>query len=115
MTLSDLTEIIRDYEGDLAPGSETMLWGEYLTNIRQNGHDPLSGDDVKVAASVVAYWLGAYYALTIHDSSPDVFEPWTSQSEIPDGDDDLLLSSFGLYDGEAYGDGYNYVYNRINS
>lgn len=63
MTLAELTEEIRDYERDLAPGSETALWGEYCDRMRQiTGLMPWDDDaaDRVIPWGESRRWLKAY-------------------------------------------------------
>ena len=67
MTLSDLTAEIIRREAILAPGSETILWGEYNERMRQvTGVLPQSPDAIDAAGNPVvaddecAWWLAAY-------------------------------------------------------
>jgi len=63
MILRELTEIVRDYERRLAPGSETALWGLYSEDVRKqcgvlpyHDHD----SDIVVSQDMVEYWLDQY-------------------------------------------------------
>jgi len=63
MTLRELTEIIREYERRIAPGSETELWGHYCEDIRNRyGVPPYHDgtDDVEVPEELVKYWIDRY-------------------------------------------------------
>lgn len=70
-----LTREIVAHERTLAPGSETLLWGEYIEEMRRIGVDVLTihqdeDPEPTVDAAEGAWWLGAYAALlTIQEAT----------------------------------------------
>lgn len=72
MKLSELTDRIREYEGDIAPGSETLLLGEYNEAMRKaTGALPtqlgrLDTPDPEVPEDEAQWWLRAYHYLDGH-------------------------------------------------
>jgi hypothetical protein len=67
VALRALTERVRDMERELAPGSETAMWQEYLSAMRTLGVDALAAvrdqdGTPHVPALEAAWWLGAYHA-----------------------------------------------------
>jgi len=72
-TLGELTDEIRRNEHDLAPGSETSLWGDYLEDMRvQCGVIPI-GDydrDLPLPPDAAEYWMDEYWAFKVHQLGP---------------------------------------------
>jgi hypothetical protein len=70
MTYRELREQIRDYEGELAYGSETTLWGEFYRNpavYREEGADD-ENDEVDEQEAI--WWLTAYASLERYQDLP---------------------------------------------
>lgn len=66
-TLSDLTAELREIDRELAPGSETHVWGNYLDRMRDvTGVDPLNADVAETAIvpdAEAEWWRNAYAIL----------------------------------------------------
>ena len=63
MKLTELTERILIRERELAPGSESELWGDYCEDMRKlTGHLPYADDidGVDVPDDSAAWWLVEY-------------------------------------------------------
>ena len=63
MTITEYTESIKRYERDLAPGSESALWGAYAEDVRrQTSILPWddAADETDCPPSVMEWWTRAY-------------------------------------------------------
>lgn len=69
ISLRTLTDAVRDMERAQAPGSETILWGDYIERMRQvSGVLPIGDyDDAAVPRAEAMWWLGAYAAHEAYD------------------------------------------------
>ena len=65
MKLRDLTEQIRVYEREMAPGSETGLWGTFWGEYREKIEDDedLDTTDIVIPDEDGEIWLMAYQKL----------------------------------------------------
>ena len=69
MRISQLTSLIRQYEAEHAPGSETGLWGDYQEEIRREiGYLPThvergADEDREIPSWLAAEWLCRYAEL----------------------------------------------------
>lgn len=71
MKLRDLTKTIRDYERDLAYGSETALWGEFWTEYRDKVEDDADLDttDIDITDDEAEIWEAAYAKMVGYEKS----------------------------------------------
>jgi hypothetical protein len=77
VTLQELTDELRDRDRALAPGSETILWAEYLAWVRREMDvDPLGDalDEYAVAEAEAKWWLGAYRIAAWAEGDPERWE-----------------------------------------
>ena len=74
-TLRNLTDEIKALDTELAPGSETHLWGDYINRLSEvTGRDPLTDydNDVPVPDAEADWWRRAYGYLKSHpDANTD--------------------------------------------
>lgn len=112
-TLADLTATIRDAERELAPGSESGLWGEYCEDMRlETGvlpyHDET--DAVGVPPEVASWWLGRYCAEIAAAASGADPTDCEGHSLLPDdlllGDIEWIGSALHIVDWDAARRGY---------
>lgn len=92
--LDKLTRLIREEERARAPGSETILWGEYCERMRKvTGHLPYEDleDSPTVSLVEAAWWLGAYAAQEAHLHLDD-----EAPSRPLDGDFETIRDDLGL-------------------
>lgn len=76
MKLRDLTELIKEYERNLAYGSETILWGAYWAEYRDKIEDDADFDttDIEINDTDVDVWLAAYAKMEEFEAEGDNYE-----------------------------------------
>jgi len=85
--LTELTRTIRDYERQLGPGSETALWGDFITRAQQVAGVDVRGEEyderTTFPATEATWWVAAYIYLGRHPeaSTDEVFE--AASSAVP--------------------------------
>lgn len=73
LTYEDLHDWVTDAEAQLAPGSETSIYGEYVSRIRElTGSHPseLVGGDA-ISIDEASWWVGYYQAIDTTLDAPD--------------------------------------------
>lgn len=76
VSFADLREDIKSIERNLAYGSETAMWGDFVGRMHEIGIDPHEPGEQKIDATEAAWWREAYSALAADPSreTQDIYD-----------------------------------------